>query len=168
MLAEQRTCTRNIAANELGCVVERRPIHISELREFDEVAGCGTAVVIMGVNSLTMQGSGVRHTYDATLPTITSLYEHYRAVQFGEADDPNQWGTTVDVSACCASGDAGAGASGRRSAPRAAAAAEAGVGATHGRAQIRCLSRAVDFDAHRDAAAEQHARALGASELPLP
>jgi branched-chain amino acid aminotransferase len=151
------TMLMDIAAKELGCAVERRPIHIDELGEFDEVAGCGTAVVMMGVNSLTMQGSGVRHAYDAALPTITALYEHYRAVQFGESDDPNGWGTAVDLSACSAAGDAGAGTSGGRSAPRAAAAAEAGVGATHGRAPIRCLSRAVDFDAAAEAAVDVEA-----------
>ena len=70
--------------------VERRPIHVDELDTFDEVAGCGTAVVVMGIKSLTYKGRKIEYK---GIDTISKLYETYRAIQFGEAEDPCQWGT---------------------------------------------------------------------------
>ena len=145
-----------IAQNELGMKVERRPIAIDELKEFDEVAGCGTAVVMMGVQSLTMQSDGMRHTYDASLPTIGKLYDTYRAIQFGERDDAAGWGTVVDTSSCAATGIVTSNPN--PVAPRrAAAAAEAGVSGTKPVLGAGGRKRSADFDKAADAAIDVEA-----------
>jgi len=74
---------------EFDMIVERRPIHIDELAEFDEVAGCGTAVVMTGIKSLTYKNQ--KFKYDS-IDTISKLYEKYRAIQFGDAPDTFNWG----------------------------------------------------------------------------
>ncbi|KAJ8612381.1 hypothetical protein CTAYLR_007951 [Chrysophaeum taylorii] len=77
-------------ARSLGWTVERRPIHVSELAEFDEVAGCGTAVIMMGIRSITHKQT-VYH-YDS-IDYVSRLYHHYRAIQFAENPDIFGWGT---------------------------------------------------------------------------
>ena len=70
--------------------VERRPVAAEELGEFSEVAGCGTAVVMMGVKSITHKDTV--HQY-SSIERAEALYDHYRAIQFGEAEDTFGWGT---------------------------------------------------------------------------
>ena len=45
------------ASDAFGMKVERRPVDVAELGDFREVAGCGTAVVMMGVKSITNQNT---------------------------------------------------------------------------------------------------------------
>jgi len=78
------------ASDAFGMTVERRPVAAEELGEFSEVAGCGTAVVMMGVKSITHKGTV--HQYPS-IERAEALYDHYRAIQFGEAEDPFGWGT---------------------------------------------------------------------------
>lgn len=80
----------NIARTYFDMTIERRPVPVEELPEFDEIAGCGTAVVIMGVKSLTY--NGVIYRYNG-IETIAALYECYRAIQFGEQPDIFGWAT---------------------------------------------------------------------------
>ena len=78
------------ASDAFGMKVERRPVDVAELGEFREVAGCGTAVVMMGVKSITNQNTV--HQYES-IERVEALYNHYRAIQFGEEEDPFGWGT---------------------------------------------------------------------------
>jgi len=81
---------RVAASADFDMDVERRPVHVDELETFDEVAGCGTAVVMMGIKSLTYKGRKINYR---GIETISKLYNTYRAIQFGEVDDPCRWGT---------------------------------------------------------------------------
>jgi branched-chain amino acid aminotransferase len=78
------------ASDAFGMKVERRPVDVAELGEFREVAGCGTAVVMMGVKSITHRDTV--HQYES-IERVEALYNHYRAIQFGEEEDPFGWGT---------------------------------------------------------------------------
>lgn len=49
-------------AEDMGLKVEKRPIPLSELSEMDEVAACGTAVVITPVTRLVLNDK-VRPTH---------------------------------------------------------------------------------------------------------
>mmetsp|Transcript_22131 Transcript_22131/g.66433 ORF Transcript_22131/g.66433 Transcript_22131/m.66433 type:complete len:299 (-) Transcript_22131:53-949(-) len=78
------------ASPAFGMKVERRPVEMAECADFEEVAGCGTAVVMMGVKSITHKEKV--YSYDS-ISTVESLYNHYRAMQFGEKEEPFGWGT---------------------------------------------------------------------------
>lgn len=80
------------ASDKFGMTVERRPIHVDELADFDEVAGCGTAVVMMGVNSITHKEDV--HTYKS-IKHIQRLYDHYRAIQLGDKEDIFHWASPL-------------------------------------------------------------------------
>lgn len=80
----------SIAREHFDMIVEQRPVPVEELAEFEEVAGCGTAVVIMGVNSVTHRDKVYKFK---GIDTIAALYERYRAIQFGDHPDTFGWGT---------------------------------------------------------------------------
>ena len=145
-----------LAGEQWGYDVEERPIAVDELGTFREVAGCGTAVVMMGVKSLTRgdkaagteqarrrpsaeRGASASRGEEAQAPLppqvwkyseglehVGQMYAKYRAIQFGEAEDVYGWGT-----------EALAGARARADARAAAAAAAAAVGLARARAARR-------------------------------
>lgn len=88
------------ASDQFGYKVERRRIAAAELADFDEVAGCGTAVVMMGVKSIT-HGDTV-HRY-GSIERVERLYDAYRAIQFGDAPDTFGWGKLLRPLAAVAS-----------------------------------------------------------------
>ena len=53
LLLRGRCARAQLAGEQWGYEVEHRPVEVTELPSFTEVAGCGTAVVMMGVKSLT-------------------------------------------------------------------------------------------------------------------
>merc|ERR1712194_432850 len=88
-------------AKDEGMVVEEREVMLDELESFDEVAACGTAVVVTPVGSITMFG-GVEDSDDADSdnvkkftfgdslevgPITRKLYDRVRAIQYGEEED---------------------------------------------------------------------------------
>lgn len=81
-------------AEDEGMIVERRPIDIDEVSQFEEVGACGTAVVITAVTRI-VRGSKVMDVGsnpDMVGPRLMKLYKKVRAIQYGEADDPHGWG----------------------------------------------------------------------------
>ena len=80
------------ASDDFGMAVERRPVPVEELDDFDEVAGCGTAVVMMGVKSITLKDKVYEY---GSIDNVERLYDRYRAIQFGEAPDAFGWGSVV-------------------------------------------------------------------------
>jgi len=90
------------ASPDFDMDVERRPIHVDELADFDEVAGCGTAVVVMGIKSLTYKNRKIEY---AGIDVIGKLYDAYRAIQFGEAQDRFGWGVPCPTLDALATGD---------------------------------------------------------------
>lgn len=81
-------------AKDLGLVVERRPIHKSELADFVEVGACGTAVVVTPISSITL-GETVYSYGKECGPVCRKLYEHMTAIQYGEVEDTHGWLMTV-------------------------------------------------------------------------
>lgn len=85
-------------ATDAGILVERRQVSIEEVMSggFNEIAACGTAVVVTPVSKVIYQdkvvsvGSG-----DAVGPVMRSLYERVRGIQKGEL--PDKFGWMVDV-----------------------------------------------------------------------
>ena len=87
-------------ALDLGMEVEKRQIPVEELAEFDEAAGCGTAVVITPLSHIDMKpvleepavSRVFRYGPDGeTGPVSTKLYKRIRAVQDGEIEDVHGW-----------------------------------------------------------------------------
>ena len=87
-------------AADLGMKVEKRPVPLDELDEFEEAAGCGTAVVITPMSHIDMKpvlaednvSRSFRYVADGEVgPVCTKLYKCITSVQFGEAEDKHGW-----------------------------------------------------------------------------
>lgn len=79
-----------ILAQSMGIPVESRPIDVSELSEFTEVAACGTAVVITPVRRI-VRGNQTYQYGEGCGPVLQKLYDAFRAIQYGERPDPFGW-----------------------------------------------------------------------------
>jgi branched-chain amino acid aminotransferase len=81
-----------IIAQDMGMIVERRPIEASELESFNEVGAVGTAAVITPVNHIKFRdriytfGDG-----DEPGPVIKKLYERLTKIQTGDLEDKFGW-----------------------------------------------------------------------------
>jgi len=84
-------------AAEMGMQVERRPVTVEEIADFDEVAACGTAVVITPVTRLVHNNEVTKlGNYDDQVgPRFSELYRNVRAIQNAEVED--RYGWTFDV-----------------------------------------------------------------------
>ncbi len=81
-----------VLAHDLGLVVERRKIHISELPLFSEVGACGTAAVITPVCSIAHGSQEYRFGSESeAMPTLTKLYKMFQGIQYGELSDTHTW-----------------------------------------------------------------------------
>lgn len=87
-------------AADLGMEVEKRPVPVEELAEFDEAGGCGTAVVITPMSHIdikpVLEAPEVSRVFrfrpDGEVgPACTRLYRQITGIQFGELDDPHGW-----------------------------------------------------------------------------
>ena len=79
-------------AEDLGWKVERRPIPYTEIRDFAEVAACGTAVVVTPVWEIT-RGDDVIviSDKDAVGEHLQKLYETVQGIQYGVLEDIHGW-----------------------------------------------------------------------------
>lgn len=87
-------------ALDLGMKVEKRPVPVEELAEFDEVNACGTAVVITPICSIddkpALESSMVTRTYkfgdpDKCGEVSKKLYAMIRGIQDGVEEDIHDW-----------------------------------------------------------------------------
>ncbi|HNX24092.1 MAG TPA: branched-chain amino acid aminotransferase [Spirochaetota bacterium] len=79
-------------AESLGMKVERRPVEISELPEFDEIGSCGTAAVVTPVTLVEYNGKDYKFKNGETAgPVITKLYQNLTGIQYGEIEDKFNW-----------------------------------------------------------------------------
>jgi branched-chain amino acid aminotransferase len=81
-----------VLARDFGMTVERRPVRLTELRDFIEVGACGTAAVITPVYSLTYKDTV--YTFgreDQAGETLTRLYHELQGIQYGEMADRHSW-----------------------------------------------------------------------------
>lgn len=80
-------------AEDEGMKVERRAIDIDEVTSMDEVAACGTAVVITAVTRLLYNDKvlEIGENPNVVGARLLGLYNKVRAIQYGECDEPYGW-----------------------------------------------------------------------------
>jgi branched-chain amino acid aminotransferase len=87
-------------AEDMGLKVERRPIPVEELAEFEECGACGTAAVISPIVKIVdSQGDGKEYIFSKdgkAGPISVKLYEKLLGIQYGELEDKHNWVTTID------------------------------------------------------------------------
>jgi branched-chain amino acid aminotransferase len=77
-----------IMAADMGMTVEKRPIDVEELKNFDEVGAVGTAAVITPIASIQYRDRAFTFGDGATAgPVSTKLYEKLTGIQKGEIQD---------------------------------------------------------------------------------
>ena len=86
-------------AADMGLTVEKRPILVEELAEFDEAAECGTAAACIPISEV--YDGDKNETYIIAPdgqpgPVVTELYHRLQAIQMGDAPDPYGWTTVVE------------------------------------------------------------------------
>ena len=88
---------REICADE-GRKVEVRHVPYEELKEFAEVAACGTAVVVTPVWQI-VRGNETLTLGDSEKagPVITDLFEKVQGIQYGELPDAHGWCVPIEV-----------------------------------------------------------------------
>ncbi len=86
-------------AKSMGMKVEKRPVELEELPEFEEVGACGTAAVITPIRKIVDPGTDRTYSYgDGTNPgpVTTKLYEELVGIQYGDVEDTFGWITILD------------------------------------------------------------------------
>lgn len=86
-------------AMHFGMSVEKRPILVDELSEFQEVGACGTAAVITPIRKIVDPEKNIIYEYcpDGNPGPISSkLYHHLTSLQFGDEPDVFDWISFVD------------------------------------------------------------------------
>ena len=87
-------------AKDMGMKIEVRPVPEEELSTFEEAGACGTAAVISPIeriDDLEMGKSYVISKDGKPGPVCTKLYQHLRAIQYGDIADPYGWVTVLDI-----------------------------------------------------------------------
>ena len=86
-------------AESLGMKVERRPVPIEELSEFDEVGACGTAAVISPICRIDDPVAGKSYEYCKNGEPgawTMKLYNQLTGIQHGDVEDTFGWVTIVE------------------------------------------------------------------------
>ncbi len=85
-------------AGDLGMIIERRRIEITEIENFDEIGAVGTAAVITPVNLIHYKDRDfVYGDDDIPGPVITQLYNNLTKIQTGENEDKHGWLEEIKV-----------------------------------------------------------------------
>jgi branched-chain amino acid aminotransferase len=83
----------------MGMKIERRPVAVDELGDFDEVGACGTAAVISPIKRIIDRDNGKVYEYckdGIAGPMSTKLYIRLRSIQEGAQEDIYGWTTIVE------------------------------------------------------------------------
>lgn len=86
-------------AEDMGMKVERRPVPIEELAEFDEAGACGTAAIISPIGEIFDRDSKKTYTFakdNKPGAVSTKLYNRLLAIQYGDEADKFGWITILD------------------------------------------------------------------------
>ncbi len=86
-------------ARDMGMKVEKRPVPLEEITEFDEVGACGTAAVISPIKKIVDPDTGITYEYckDGNPgPVSVKLYNRLTSIQYGDEPDPFGWIEFVD------------------------------------------------------------------------
>ena len=79
-------------AADLGWKVECRKVPYEEIKEFAEVAACGTAVVVTPVWEITRGSEVIKISDpDAVGPHLQKLYDTVQGIQYGRLPDTHGW-----------------------------------------------------------------------------
>mmetsp|Transcript_11807 Transcript_11807/g.15424 ORF Transcript_11807/g.15424 Transcript_11807/m.15424 type:complete len:401 (-) Transcript_11807:258-1460(-) len=80
-------------AEDEGLKIDRTPIPIGEVKDFAEVAACGTAVVLTPINKVVYkdQVMEINGGSPEIGPFSQKLYNKMRAIQYGEEEDKYGW-----------------------------------------------------------------------------
>ena len=85
-------------AEDMGLVVERRPIDIKELESFREAGCCGTAAVITPVKSVTYREKEIMLTNGDNVGEISKkLYDRLTSIQTGDSEDKFGWNRKIPM-----------------------------------------------------------------------
>lgn len=86
-------------AEDMGMKVERRPVPVEELGDFEETGACGTAAVITPIRKIDDIDNNISYTFGDGRnpgPVTSKLYERLTAIQYGDVEDPFGWVTILD------------------------------------------------------------------------
>ncbi len=86
-------------AKDMGMKVEKRPVLVEELEEFEEVGACGTAAVITPIGKIVDNDADKTYLYgdgNNPGPVTTKLYERLIGIQYGDIEDKFGWITVLD------------------------------------------------------------------------
>jgi branched-chain amino acid aminotransferase len=87
-------------AEDMGLKVERRPVEVKELSEFDEVGACGTAAVITPIRKIVDPDKNRIYEFckkNEPGPICSELYNSLTAIQTGDREDKFGWNSFVDI-----------------------------------------------------------------------
>lgn len=85
-------------AEDMGMAVERRPISIEELQDFDEIGAVGTAAVITPISSIRHRDREYRYGNGTEAgPVITRLYDRLSKIRTGEYEDKFGWLEEIEI-----------------------------------------------------------------------
>ena len=83
-------------AEDFGMKVERRPIEIDELNSFEQIAACGTAVVVTPVHKI-VTANKIYEVGDGTVTSqLQQLFDTVTGIQYGEIEDRHNWCELLD------------------------------------------------------------------------
>jgi branched-chain amino acid aminotransferase len=88
---------RELAA-DMGLIVERRHVALSELGTFEEAGACGTAAVISPIGMIQDRDTGEVYQYSKdgnAGPWSQKLYNRLTGIQYGEVEDKFNWCTIL-------------------------------------------------------------------------
>ena len=86
-------------AEDMGLVVEERPVPVEELASFEEAGACGTAAVISPIGYVFDIDTEEKITYgdgEQVGPTCLALYNRLQDIQYGRAEDKFNWTIVVE------------------------------------------------------------------------
>ncbi len=86
-------------ALSLGMKVEKRPVEVKELAEFEETGACGTAAVITPIKKIVDPDDNKVYTFGDGInpgPVTKKLYEELIGIQYGDIEDKFGWITILD------------------------------------------------------------------------
>ena len=86
-------------ARDEGMKVERRPVPVDELSEFEEVGACGTAAVITPIRKIVDPDENKIYQYcmgNIPGPVCSKLYNRLTAIQSGDEEDKFGWISFID------------------------------------------------------------------------
>jgi branched-chain amino acid aminotransferase len=84
-------------ASDIGLKVEQRPVPVTELPEFEEVAACGTAAVISPIGQIVDRETGKVYDFGTEAgPISKKLYELLKGIQLGTEPDTHNWNYIVE------------------------------------------------------------------------